>query len=253
MLEKTNIRYACEHAGVSPQPFTTIDGNHFIKPYEKGEILWYIHNFTPDQDKYKTILAMEKAFKIWQPYFHPIQFNSTKDPDKAHILIFFASTDGSKGEKAPQPFEKGVLAYGFAPSPRAGALKSTLWFNEAWSWADMHRTRNGVMTHIHLLSVALHELGHCFNIGHSEHEKAIMFASYNGEKTEIHWDDAAAVEALYSDEKRKLEPENFEEKEEEEEYFEEETDYDNLNGCQAMLVWGLVVLGVFAASLSTVF
>lgn len=188
--------------------FTTLVGDRIIKPNEEGKILWHVANYTTDMDRFKFLLIVEQAFAIWQPHFFPIRFESTKDFDKAHIKIFVAEGDHEEtivklndgrnfriGCKHKFDGKDGVLAHAFAP--HNGHLNGHCHLDEAENWADAHKPHTK-----DLLTVLVHEFGHNFNVGHSKHPDAVMFAEYNGEKRVLHSDDIAAINHLYGEEKR---------------------------------------------------
>lgn len=136
-----------------------------------GEIKWHIDDFTPDMDKYKVILAFEKAFQIWQLHFNPIVFKSTATASEAQIILHFANNGDSD---LPISFDTGVLAYAFAPVDGT----SDIWFNDVYKWAEMHS-----QGYINLQKVTVHELGHSFNLDHSSDNRDIMFPSYSPNDT----------------------------------------------------------------------
>lgn len=165
MSHKHPIKHNCIYN--QSESFTTIDGKSAIVPVD-GKIYWHIVNFTKDQEKYKTIFAIEQAFKEWQPYFYPIIFESTDELYKAHIKIHFTTND----QNPPVQFRDEVLAYAFAPY--GGSLQGNVYFNDEYNWANMH-----TKTHHDLFKVAVHEIGHTFNIGHSKVPEDIMAPIYD--------------------------------------------------------------------------
>lgn len=204
------LRYGCGDCQ-QPAHFTTLSGNRIIEPNAAGEILWHICNFTPDQKKYKTLFAIEQAFKVWQPHFFPIEIKPTSDFDAAHIKIFFVKGNHSDTKiriedgrlidvDCSYPFDGagGVLAHAFAPY--GGHLAGHLHLDEAENWADMHKPGLAV----DLLTVMIHEIGHNWNLGHSKIPAAIMFPTYNGIKHTVDADDIEGVNHLYGEKKREI-------------------------------------------------
>jgi hypothetical protein len=146
-------------------------------------------NLTTDLPKYQTIVAFEQCFNLWEELLLPIRFKATSNKEEAAILINFVNNDN-----APYKFDEGVLAYAFAPY--GGELQGTMWFNEALTWADMHKDGS-----IDLFKVAVHEVGHVLNIGHTtdkEYPNDIMQPIYNPYVPVIFTKDTKdAIQALY--------------------------------------------------------
>ena len=154
-----------------PAGFSTIVDNNIIQP-TGGIIYYHIMNFTPDLPKHKTVLSIQKAFDLIAEQMYPIQFKPTKDVKAAHIHIRFKNNDDPI---LPIKFDKGTLAYAFAPSGHA--LASTVWFNDALNWGDLNKPK-----YINLLKVAVHEFLHALNVGHTnteEYKNDIMQPVYN--------------------------------------------------------------------------
>lgn len=170
-----------------------------------GKIYWHIVNFTPDQEKQKTIEAFNEAFALWQPHFKPIIFESTSDPRIAAIKINF-KRNGERG--LPEKFDRGVLAYAYFPSRKSLGIHSDMYFNDSYVWAQRHSSGT-----INLRSVMTHELGHAFGLDHSTIPKDIMFATYQGnDRITISEDTVKGINKLYASIKEKLEivkPENL--------------------------------------------
>lgn len=186
------IKYSCTNH------YTQLT-DKILHPNEEGKILWHITNFTPDMDKWKVIWAIEKAFAIWQPHFLPIQFESTKDKQTAHIVISFCAMDHQEETGCPYPFDEqgGILAHAFPPGD--SELSGQLHLDENENWQEMHSE-----TGKDLLTVIIHELGHCFNLGHSHDIEAIMFANYSGEKRKLAKDDIEGIINQYAEIKSRI-------------------------------------------------
>lgn len=189
------VKHSCTHLG-----FYTIGKRNAKLHHTDGVFYWHINNFTPDMDKHSIVLAVRKAFDIWQTALHPLRFESTDDWRKAHIRITFAggNHDGyDNGHyklncKVSFDGESGVLAHAYFADPE-------LHLDEAEKWTECGKPGS-----VHLLSVLIHEIGHNLNIGHSNVKDAIMYPSYNGPKTELHNDDIRAVHEIYKQDRKQI-------------------------------------------------
>lgn len=191
-----------------------------VQPDDDGSIYWHIVNFTSKMDKFKCILAFEHCFNEWQDAFDSIEpvgraitFKPTNDYHKAHIKIYFLNpgerkreftlSDGSKvGVENKWPFEgpQGVLAH----RPPG---KFEIHFDESEEWSEIHKveSKDGKhILHVQLWQVAMHELGHVLDIGHSRVEEAIMYPTYDGVHTKIVQDDLDGLAAAWSKTKQRF-------------------------------------------------
>jgi len=83
------------------------------------------------------------------------------------------------------------LAYAFAPGYHAHA--SDMFFNDDWQWDEMHKPSK-----ISLFKVAVHEMGHAFNLGHSGNRHDIMFPTYQpNNDINITMDTKKTIKKLY--------------------------------------------------------
>lgn len=182
--------YVCKQTLRPHAGFTTIIGKNYINA---NVIKWHIANFTPDMDKYKVILAFSYAFRMWQRYLDPIKLESTGRHTEANIIVNFAS---NRDSRLPERFENGVLAYAYAPINN----KTSIWFNEEEDWGEMND-----LSKIDLKKVAVHEIGHALNLGHTMVEEDIMFPTYNPTAPiVISSDSIQGIEYLYGAKKREL-------------------------------------------------
>ena len=167
--KKAPKKIKCAHDGVSE--YNVITPNQHLKPIG-GKIYWHIDesSLTDDMDKYQVIYAFEQAFKKWQPLFDPIVIEATGEKSQSQITIKFKNNGDVD---LPHPFNSGVLAYAYAPSGESKGLHADMFFNDAYAWSDMHKAG-----HINLFKVAVHEIGHTLNSGHSTNIKDIMYPQY---------------------------------------------------------------------------
>lgn len=212
------MNYSCN---ITPVNFKLLHpGKPFPQPSE-GVYYWHISNFTPDMDKFKVVLALERVMNIWQraidsiePIGPMISFESTKDISKAHFIFTFGSgthkfpDQTGKIHHCPFPFDGrgGVLAHAWSAitiPPYGGQMH----LDEAEHWGDMHH--DGRMTH--LLTVVLHEMGHIFDLDHSKISRAVMYPTYNGVKTRLHNDDIKGLTKKFRPIKQGISPNRVEE------------------------------------------
>ncbi len=100
---------------------------------------------------------------------------------------------------SPTPF--GVLAHAYNPLTQAfnsstGTIGGDIHFDTAENWVDDPNDTN-FNSNIDFFSVALHELGHAFGLGHSSDPNAVMFATYKDARRTLTDDDIAGIQALY--------------------------------------------------------
>ncbi len=173
------------HNGVK---VNTMTGRQIILPSPQGKIRWHIRNFTSDQDKTKTIQAIKKGFDLWERIFNPIMFEGTNDIKEAHIVIHFSS-DSDRSNPPPRPFGENVLGFAYA--------LGDVWLNDDFDWQEIMKGERTTGRTADLFTAFVHELGHSFNIGHSESNEALMYASYNGVDSALSPYEVEAVDFLY--------------------------------------------------------
>lgn len=197
------IHYNCPHVN----RYTHLSSKR-IKVPDDRTYRWHLVNLTPDMKKSSVVDAFNCAFATWQEAFDPlnIKLESTPLYSKANIFISFApkihtnytvmTDSGLRTLSCVYPFDgfKGTLAHSFSLASRYNT--GQIHFDEDENWSKMH-TRDG----IHLLTVAIHEIGHVFDIGHSNVREAIMYHAYTGIKTILHDDDIKALHTKYKKER----------------------------------------------------
>lgn len=204
------IKYSCQN---NPSRYVHINEHKDFPAPEKDTYYWHISNFSPDMDKFRIILAIEKVMTNFQrafdgitPIGQYIHFKSTAVLGEADFIFTFGSdshefptADGAINT-CPFPFDgKGkVLAHAWSLITGQG-FGGQMHFDEAEKWGDMHDAE-----HTHLITVAMHEFGHCLDLGHSKVKGALMYPTYNGEKAKLHSDDLKGLQAKFGDLKQKI-------------------------------------------------
>jgi hypothetical protein len=155
--------------------YSFLDGIIYTKPHLK----YYFNNYTSDISQASQEEAIREAFSYWCSNV-VFTFTQTYSSSEADITIYFQNYDGVNG----------VLAY--MPS----CCNNTLVFDEAETWTV--DTRNSGSQPIDIKSVAAHEIGHLFGIGHSSVSGALMYPFYNGSHRYLASDDINGIRAKYN-------------------------------------------------------
>lgn len=188
------MSYKCQSCKSS---FTIFPNQEILQPSEEDGFTYYWHlvDITTDVSGKEVIQSFEEAFKAWSKYFYPLRFKSTSEIKKSQITIRFANNGDSD---LPAAFEEGVLAYAYFPQT-GSPFNGRIYFNDAWNWGKEHGRNN-----ISLRLVQIHELGHCFGLGHTKDDPTdIMTASYDPNNS-IKNDSALAIEQLYGAKKLEI-------------------------------------------------
>ena len=180
-----------------------------IKPTPGAFIFWHIVNFPGGNvNKKAAVEAFTKVFDVWQkamdkvePPGRVIQYESTPNFDQAHIkLVFvhpglltesFLCADGQfRTFDIPSKLDGpgGVLAY----VPRGN---QTIFFDQGENWVAMGIDSQG---EISLFDVALHEVGHTHDLGHSNIAASFMSAFYSYVSKGFQEDDYKALNQAWS-------------------------------------------------------
>lgn len=177
-----------------------------LKPNNDGFISWFIYN-EDDIPFDDTIIVAHQVFQDLEKYLYPIKFQHVKNYEDAQIKIFFVPQSQKIDIKLPNgdtfqietPYvfdgSGGNLALAFMPFP-GSTLRGVILFDEDEKWGLSHDEKKD---QIDFHTVFLHEVLHVLGIRHSEHEHAVMYASYDGEKRELTVDDKMALIDLYKD------------------------------------------------------
>lgn len=170
--------------------------------WQKEDLKYHIVNFTPKLSQQRQRAIFQEALSKWASVT-PLRFEEVFSPQEADINFGFGERTHcdlytAAGLACPHgqghAFEGpgGVLAHAYYPGQ--GKISGECHFDAGENWADTPG-----IGQVSLLSVAIHEIGHCLGLDHSEVRGAIMFASYesNNVKIELHSDDIAGIRALY--------------------------------------------------------
>lgn len=209
------ITYSCNHQhDIMPANYNLLKQGEMKLPKNGNVYYWHIANTSSKIAIEDVIEAIRHAFDIWQaamdnipPIGRYIHIQSTSEIEKADIVLSFGdlehfihNVDGT--EHCPFPFDKqeGTLAHAWSlmtTHPFGGQVH----LDDDEDWSHMHTAHDK-----HLLTVLIHELGHVFNLDHTDIKAAIMYPQYTGIKTELHQDDLEGLLKVFSPLKFKLAP-----------------------------------------------
>ncbi len=179
-----------------------------MKPSYGAFIFWHIVNFPEGMDKEDTIHSFRQVFELWQeamddvePKGRVIQYKTTSVYDRSHIKLLFVNPglktelidcdDGvTRNFQIPVKLDGkgGTLAY-------VARGSQTIFFDQGENWIKMGVDSTGSIS---LFNVALHELGHIHDIGHSMYNGAVMAPYYSIVNNSFTQDDNDAISASWS-------------------------------------------------------
>lgn len=168
--------------------FNLINGN-ILAPYNENEYHWAITHVDYDGvlEEYVEIIV-EEAIEMYKelPEFECVEFIRVEDGSKAHFDFRVGQNIGDKAPEPPEQFGNYTLAYTWGvyqwPQP---------YFNQVWINYD-----NVAMLGSDVIVIA-HEMGHRFNIAHSQEFWAVMYYAMHNQ-SEWNQDDFDAFKARYS-------------------------------------------------------
>ena len=113
---------------------------------------------------------IDSAFKVYKKH-SAHKFKKVEPSVLCDIKISFCEQD--HGDGFPFHGAEGVLAYGFYPGPGIGG---DLRFDAEENWTDQETPPGH-----NLFVVAVHEIGHCLSLTHSQSAGSIMYPTYKHE------------------------------------------------------------------------
>ena len=146
-----------------------------IKQKWNKRILTYcVKNLTPKLTEESIHQQIDAAFKVWDKH-SALKFKKVKPNEACDIKISFCPKEHGDGF----PFDGigGILAHGFYPGSGIGG---DLHFDEEENWTDQETPPNH-----NLYVVAVHEIGHCLGLTHSQNADSVMYPSYKHELSKL--------------------------------------------------------------------
>lgn len=165
-----------------------------VAKWSTTQLTFKFLNSTPDlaEDRQRDIIR--EAFSRWSNV-SSLEFKEVELDESSLLSVAFHR--GSHGDGSPFDDQGGpdgnTLAHGFFPPPRGGTWAGSLHFDEFEAWKDQAGGQEG----IRLYNVALHEIGHCLGLSHSQDKNAIMYAYYGEDRNDLRADDIAGIQSLY--------------------------------------------------------
>ena len=135
--------------------------------WDKRVLTYSITNLTPQLTEDSINQQIDSAFKVWKKH-SALKFKKKKPDEDSDIRISFCPKE--HGDGFPFDGAGGTLAHGFYPGSGIGG---DLHFDADESWTDKETP-----PYHNLFVVAVHEIGHCLGLTHSQDRKSIMYPSY---------------------------------------------------------------------------
>jgi peptidoglycan hydrolase-like protein with peptidoglycan-binding domain len=168
-------------------PFVTVGAK-----WTNSALTYRFLNSSPDLPEQRQREIIRQAFQRWQNV-SGLTFSELAQGNANLMIGFYAGShgDGSSFDDQGGP-DGNTLAHGFFPPPRGGQWAGALHFDEFEQWKDQPGGAG-----IRLYNVALHEIGHCLGLAHSQDNSAIMYAYYAENRNDLQPDDIAGIQSLY--------------------------------------------------------
>jgi hypothetical protein len=147
---------------------------------------YFIQSLSDRLDPQKARQEIERAFAEWTKYAKLTVTPGLEAGDPRSIDILFARR--AHGDAYPFDGPGGTLAHTFYPPPNSEPIAGDMHLDADEAWQ--------IGANVDLFSVALHEAGHAFGLGHSDRPGAVMYPYYKI-STGLTDDDIAGIQALY--------------------------------------------------------
>jgi hypothetical protein len=147
---------------------------------------YFIQSLSDRLDPQKARQEIERAFAEWSKYAKLTVAPGLVAGDTRTIDILFARR--AHGDAYPFDGPGGTLAHTFYPPPNSEPIAGDMHLDADEAWQ--------IGANVDLFSVALHEAGHAFGLGHSDRPGAVMYPYYKI-STGLTDDDIAGIQALY--------------------------------------------------------
>ena len=138
--------------------------------WNKRNLTYFIMNLTPKMTKESIHQQIDSAFKVYKKH-SALKFKKVEPNEPCDIKISFCEQDHGDGFFFHGA--GGVLAHGFYPGPGIGG---DLHFDAEENWTDQETPPGH-----NLFVVAVHEIGHCLGLTHSQSADSIMYPTYKHE------------------------------------------------------------------------
>jgi Matrixin/Glucodextranase, domain B len=149
-------------------------------------IQYFIRSLTDKIDPNAARVEIQRALAEWTRYAN-VSISPGQQGAARTIDILFGR--GAHGDAYPFDGPGGTLAHTFYPAPpNSEPLAGDMHFDGDENWQ--------IGANIDLFSVALHEAGHAFGLGHSDRPGSVMYPYYHM-VTGLSDDDIAGIRALY--------------------------------------------------------
>ena len=142
--------------------------------WNKRVLTYCITNLTPKLTEESIHKQIDSAFKVWDKPT-ALKFKKVQPNEPCDIKISFCAKE--HGDGFPFEGKGGILAHGFYPGLGIGG---DLHFDADEEWTDQETPPKH-----NLFVVAVHEIGHCLGLTHSQSIDSIMYPTYKHEWSKV--------------------------------------------------------------------
>ena len=154
-----NIKMFCGYKPSAPENIEDIR-----QKWDKRNLIYCTTNLTPKITEESIHQQIDSAFKVYKKH-SALKFKKVKPNEPCGIKISFCKQDHGDGFSFHGA--GGVLAHGFYPGPGIGG---DLHFDAEENWTDQETPPGH-----NLFVVAVHGIGHCLGLTHSQSADSIMY------------------------------------------------------------------------------